>query len=51
MDKTQINQEIVSAFNLSIPPIAMAFVDGQPEGVELSEDVVPSFCSFWRIAE
>ena len=34
MDNSKINQEIVSAFGLDIPPIAMAFVDNQPQGVE-----------------
>ncbi len=51
MDKTQINQEIVSAFKLAIPPVAMAFVDGQPDGVNTIEGEFPSFCTFWRIAE
>jgi len=51
MDKTKINQEITSAFGLDTPPIAMAFVDDQPQGVESIEGEVPSFCAFWRIAE
>ena len=51
MDKTQINQEIVSAFGLTIPPVAMAFVDEQPEGVSAIEGEFPSFCTFWRMAE
>lgn len=51
MDKTQINQEIVSAFKLTIPPVAMAFVDGQPDGVSPIEGEFPSFCTFWRMAE
>ena len=51
MDNTKINQEITSAFGLDIPPIAMAFVDDQPQGVESIEGEFPSFCTFWRIAE
>ena len=51
MDNSKINQEIVSAFGLDIPPIAMAFVDNQPQGVETMEEEVPSFCTFWRMAE
>ncbi len=51
MDKTKINQEIVSAFKLAIPPVAMAFVDEQPNGVSALEGEFPSFCTFWRMAE
>ncbi len=51
MDNSKINQEIASAFGLDIPPIAMAFVDNQPQGVETMEEEVPSFCTFWRMAE
>ena len=51
MDTTQINQEIVSAFGLAIPPVAMAFVDEQPQGVSAIEGEFPSFCTFWREAE
>jgi len=51
MDKTQINQEIVSAFGLAIPPVAMAFVEEPPAGVTAIEDEIPSFCTFWRMAE
>ena len=51
MDNAKISQEITSAFGLDIPPIAMAFVDEQPQGVESIEGEVPSFCAFWRIAE
>ena len=46
MDNTKINQEITSAFGLDIPPIAMAFVDDQPQGVESIEGEFPSFCTF-----
>ena len=41
MDNTRINQEITSAFGLDIPPVAMAFVDEQPQGVESIEGEVP----------
>ena len=51
MDNTKIDQEISSAFGLDIPPVAMAFVDDQPQGVEIMEEEVPSFCTFWRMAE
>ncbi len=51
MDNTKINQEITSAFELDFPPIAMAFVDDQPQGVDPIEGEFPSFCTFWRVAE
>jgi uncharacterized protein (DUF169 family) len=51
MDNAKIDQEISSAFGLNISPIAMAFVDNQPQGVETMEEEVPSFCTFWRMAE
>jgi uncharacterized protein (DUF169 family) len=51
MDNAKIDQEISSAFGLDISPIAMAFVDNQPQGVETMEEEVPSFCTFWRMAE
>ncbi|MEO2042986.1 MAG: hypothetical protein ABGX43_00160, partial [Nitrospinaceae bacterium] len=51
MDNSKINQDITSAFGLDIPPIAMALVNDQPQGVEIIEEDVPSFCTFWRIAE
>ena len=51
MDNSKINQEIASAFGLDISPIAMALVDNQPQGVETMEEEVPSFCTFWRMAE
>tara|TARA_B100000809_G_C14989388_1_gene477438 strand:+ start:265 stop:975 length:711 start_codon:yes stop_codon:yes gene_type:complete len=51
MDNSKINQEITSAFGLDIPPIAMALVNDQPQGVEVFEGDVPSFCTFWRMAE
>ena len=51
MDNAKINQDIMSSFGLSIPPVAMALVDDQPQGVESFEGDVPSFCTFWRMAE
>jgi len=51
VDNAKINQDIMSSFGLSIPPVAMALVDDQPQGVESFEGDVPSFCTFWRMAE
>jgi len=51
MDNVKIDREISSAFGLDIPPVAMAFVEDPPQGIELMEEEVPSFCTFWRMAE
>ena len=51
MDNAKIDQEISSAFGLDVSPVAMAFVDDPPQGVEVMEEEVPSFCTFWRMAE
>ena len=51
MDNAKIGQEISSAFGLDIPPVAMSLVEEQPQGIEVMEEEVPSFCTFWRMAE
>ena len=51
MDNAKIGQEISSAFELDIPPVAMSLVGEQPQGIEVMEEEVPSFCTFWRMAE
>ncbi len=42
---------IQQSLGLARPPIALAFVDQRPEGMELVDEAVPSSCSFWRMAE
>lgn len=36
---------------LDQPPVALALVDSQPEGVPTTSKVAPSSCTFWREAE
>ncbi|MDQ3849601.1 MAG: DUF169 domain-containing protein [Actinomycetota bacterium] len=36
---------------LELTPVALAFVDEPPKGIEITDAVVPSTCAFWRQAE
>ncbi len=40
-----------AALNLEYPPVALAPVTHVPDGIPVYSGVVPSACSFWRIAE
>lgn len=51
MKYSQIADSISSELDLDMPPVALAFVDGPPADVEMTEAVVPSSCAFWRKAE
>ncbi len=50
-DTWELAGRITSALELDGPPVAIAFVDAPPEGVPGFVGVVPSACSFWRVAE
>ena len=39
------------SLGLPRPPIGLAFVDEPPAGIKRPDGVVPSACSFWRMAE
>ena len=43
-------ERLRSSLGLSAPPIAIAFPDAVPEGVEPFEGTVPAGCSFWEHA-
>ena len=49
------NKEIAAAINnaldLDPPPVALAFVDEPPAGIDTIRADLPSSCSFWRRAE
>lgn len=51
MHHTEIAQRLSSLLNLHYPPIALAFVDQEPEGIAQARTPVPSACTFWRQAE
>jgi uncharacterized protein (DUF169 family) len=46
-----IADRITSALTLDIVPVALTFTDTPPAGVAGPDRVVPSACSFWRLAE
>ncbi len=41
---------LMSALHLERPPVAIAFRDEAPAGVEKLAGAQPSSCSFWRLA-
>jgi uncharacterized protein (DUF169 family) len=43
--------EISSLLDLQSPPVAVAFVEAPPAGVQQTTEVSPSTCGFWRMAE
>src|SRR5215813_3325852 len=46
----ELEQKISAAAKLSKRPVAVAFLDAVPVGVERFEGAEPSGCSFWRLA-
>ena len=44
-------ESITELLDLDLPPVALAFVEKPPPGVETTNAVMPSSCSFWRQAE
>jgi uncharacterized protein (DUF169 family) len=42
---------LVDVLGLDRPPVGLAFLDGPPAGVTVSEGLEPSACTFWRQAE
>lgn len=50
-DHRDLAQRLTAALGLDLPPVALAFVDAPPPGVERDAEVSPSACAFWRRAE
>lgn len=46
-----LSQGLTSRLGLESPPVALAFVDEAPAGVQPARFEVPSACTFWRKAE
>ena len=44
-------QLLVDRLDLALPPVAMAFVESEPDGVAPLGKDPPSFCTLWRWAE
>lgn len=51
MQHQGLAHRLVSLLGLDQPPVALAFVEDPPAGVDETEAVVPSACTFWRDAE
>jgi uncharacterized protein (DUF169 family) len=51
MTNQEVGATIITALDLDPPPIALAFVDQLPVGIDTIQTDVPSSCSFWRRAE
>lgn len=51
MDYRKAAEELSSELGMDIPPVALAFVEGVPPGVQFFDSAVPSACAFWREAE
>jgi uncharacterized protein (DUF169 family) len=50
-DYSRLAHELTDKLGLDTPPVALAFVNEQPAGVEALSAEGPSSCSFWRLAE
>jgi uncharacterized protein (DUF169 family) len=51
MDNQARGRALRDELHLERTPVALAFVDEAPAGVRESDHVVPSACTFWRLAE
>jgi uncharacterized protein (DUF169 family) len=50
IDYRSIEQQLSEALGLPRRPVAVAFLQAPPPGVEKFEGTMPSGCSFWRLA-
>lgn len=46
----QLEQQLTEALQLRRGPVAVSFLEREPEGVDKFEGAAPSGCTFWRIA-
>jgi uncharacterized protein (DUF169 family) len=51
MSYNELSILLCDSVGLEHAPVALAFVDRQPDGVSVASKLVPSSCSFWRAAE
>ena len=49
-DSTRLERQLAAALDLPRRPVAVAFLLAPPAGVEKFAGVMPSGCSFWRLA-
>lgn len=50
MNWKELEQKIAGAVKLAKRPVAVAFLEAAPAGVQKFDGVEPSSCSFWRLA-
>ena len=48
--RNQLAEELSSALNLALPPIAVSFPDAPPANVPRFDGIVPAGCAFWQQA-
>jgi uncharacterized protein (DUF169 family) len=51
MTNREVGGIIIAALDLDVPPMALAFVDQPPAGIDTTLTDSPSSCAFWRRAE
>lgn len=51
MNTGQLAARLSAALTLEYPPVALTLVDTPPDDVPTTQEVVPSACTFWRLAE
>ncbi|WP_199749217.1 DUF169 domain-containing protein [Amycolatopsis sp. WAC 01376] len=51
MEHAHAAARITDLLSTDLPPVALTFTDGPPEGVAVSTEAVPSSCNLWRVAE
>jgi ABC-type sugar transport system ATPase subunit len=49
-DYSRIEEVLMEGLGIERRPVAIAFLDAPPEGVEKFTGSVPSSCTFWRLA-
>ena len=49
-DYRSIERQLTEALGLARRPVAVAFLKAPPAGIAKFEGVMPSGCSFWRLA-
>ena len=51
MNKIEVAKALQDSLGIHFPPVALARVAEQPNGITECKDTVPSACTFWRRAE
>ena len=46
----ELEKQFAARLSMSRRPVALTFLDTQPEGIEKFSGTEPAGCSFWRLA-